>query len=430
VKDGFTYDSPSELNGLVGVVEAVAYAMRIYGIFIAQHGTAKDISTHAMLQNIVLDQNVLNKYDADIVMRKLPVYGDQLQEAFSIVKDIVELSGGSMWPANCKPGSRMTMNSKLTTIIDHFPATAAAGDTCTATDTGDCESGTTTTIDVSKTLSNGVVMPIVGLGTWKLTGGDCEDIASLAMKLGYRHFDTAEAYGNEWDIGWAIEKAMTANTVRREELFIASKISNPSHAGAAGVRALVLQQLKWLRIEYLDLYMLHSPLSDGVQEETWSEMEKMYDEGLIKSLGVSNFGIHDLSKLLHSARVKPMVLQNKFDVYHQGTQFDNQGLNVLKFCKDNNIALVSYSPFSAYPFTMVPLADPIVEYVASRHNLSPAETLMLWHLQLGLAVVPRSSRGPGLRENLMHRLTTGGGDGDGGGETKRVIQVIIRVYYY
>lgn len=399
--EGFTYDSPSELNGLVGIVEAIAYTMRVYGVFIRTHGSPRDMSYYATLLDSVLDVGLLTQYSADVVMRSLPKWGDQLEEALQLVEWIVKAEGRSLWPKNCRSNSVEAMPSDISLISEHF---SSAPESCVASEGGDCISNHLDSVESVRKLRNGVDMPVVGLGTWKLTGGDCENIVAAALKMGYRHFDTAEAYRNEWDIGWALGKAIKAEVVRRDELFIASKISDQQHAGAAGVRQLVLQQLKYLQIDYFDLYMLHSPLPDSLQAETWAELEKMYDEGLIRSLGVSNFGLYELSKLLESSRIQPMVLQNKFDVYHQGTQFDNQGLNFVNYCAEHNIALVSYSPFSAYPFTMVPLADPIVQHVAERNDLTAAETLLLWHLQQGLAVIPRSSRGPGLRENLLQRL--------------------------
>ena len=117
-------------------------------------------------------------------------------------------------------------------------------------------------------LNNGVHMPVLGLGTWQLDGEVCETAVYEAIKLGYRHIDTAEAYRNEAQVGWAVQRAIKEGLVTREELFIATKLSDESHAGYGTTTAFVKEQLKLLQVEYVDLYMLHSPLSMQVSEKT------------------------------------------------------------------------------------------------------------------------------------------------------------------
>ena len=143
-------------------------------------------------------------------------------------------------------------------------ATGSTGSTTgSVTGTG---AGANTT--VTHRLSNGVHMPVLGLGTWQLDGEACEEAVYEAIKLGYRHIDTAEAYGNEAQVGWAIRRAVDEGLVTREDLFVATKLSDEVHAGYEPTRALVKEQLERLQVAYVDLYMLHSPLSSQESEVT------------------------------------------------------------------------------------------------------------------------------------------------------------------
>ena len=176
-------------------------------------------------------------------------------------------------------------------------------------------------------------------------------------------------------------------------------------------RTLIKQQLSLLQTDYLDLYMLHSPIQDKhIQSELWRCIEDFYLEGVFKSVGLSNFNHHELQDMLegpHSAslRVKPMVVQNKYDVYHAGKQLDNQGDRIVEYMKSRGIILVSYSPFSSYPFTMEPVHDPIVRFLASKLQLTPAQVLIKWIVQQGHAVIPRSTNPENLKNNLLSTNT-------------------------
>ena len=260
-------------------------------------------------------------------------------------------------------------------------------------------------------LRNGVKMPLIGLGTWQMNGEVCERSVYDAIEVGYRHIDSAEAYRNEVDVGWAVKRAIDDGLVKREELFIATKISDEANAGYDNVKRLVKSQLEALQVDYIDLYMLHSPLQ-GLQADTWRALEELYEQGVIKALGVSNFDSHELRSLVQSSKVAPMVVQNKLDVYHVGKQLDNRADELVATCRELGIILVSYSPFSAYPFVMTPAADPIVRYVARRMSadlsdstgkdivVTPEQVLLRWNAMKGFASIPRSSRRENLESNL------------------------------
>ena len=199
--------------------------------------------------------------------------------------------------------------------------------------------------------------------------------------------------------------AIKQGIVTREELFIGTKLSDPADAGYEGVQRLIEKQLKDLQTTYLDLYMLHSPLHDSskptLQQDTWRALEELLSKGVLKAIGVSNFDSRELAALIATSTVKPMVVQNKVDVYHVGKQLDNKGDAIVKFAKENNILVVAYSTFSAYPFTMSPSDDPIVRSIAHARGITAGQVLLKWALQKGFAAIPRSSDPTRLRENFQ-----------------------------
>ena len=199
-------------------------------------------------------------------------------------------------------------------------------------------------------------MPTLALGTWQLMGEECSDAVYNAIKIGYRHIDTAQAYGNEEEVGRAISRAIDEGIVSRKDLFIATKLSFENDAGSR-VRALVDIQLENLQIDYIDLYYLHSPLRNAaLTKDTWDELQKMYSDGIIRAVGVSNFNSNELRELLdtisssevsgggneEALRLAPMVLQNKYDLYHRGRQLDNIGDDVWATCESLNIRVIGY----------------------------------------------------------------------------------------
>lgn len=221
------------------------------------------------------------------------------------------------------------------------------------------------------------------------------------ITLLFRSIDTAQAYQNEANVGDAIKSATDSGLVTRKELFIATKLSDPADAGYANAKALIQRQLKDLQTTYIDLYMLHSPLEDkAVQAETWRAMEELLAAGTLRAIGVSNFDSRDLEELVASAKIKPMVVQNKADVYHVAKQLDNRGDPIVKYARENNMVIVAYSSLSAYPFVMRPAEDPVVRSIARERGITEAQVLLKWSMQKGFAVIPRSSSPVRLQENF------------------------------
>lgn len=260
-------------------------------------------------------------------------------------------------------------------------------------------------------------MPQLGLGTWKSKPGEVYDAVKEALRLGYRHIDCAHIYGNEAEVGQALEEAMTGG-VKREDLWITSKLWNSSHH-PENVQPALQTTLKNLRLDYLDLYLMHWPvahkadavfpksaddlisLDDLPVTKTWGGMEGCVDEGLARHIGVSNFSARKLQTLLNEARIKPAMNQVELHPYLQQS-------DLLGFCMDNDIHVTAYSPLgsSDRPEGMkqegepVLLEDATIKVLADRHQASPAQILIAWALHRGTAVIPKSVNPQRLEQNL------------------------------
>jgi len=243
-----------------------------------------------------------------------------------------------------------------------------------------------------------VKMPLIGLGTWLTTGIDCEKLVTDGLKAGLRAIDTSENYLNADAIG----RAIAASNVPRGELFLASKLSHANSYSTQGARESLQAQLDALGTDYLDLFMLHSVgPSTAARREAWREMRAMQSEGLVRSIGVSNFHLQDLKSLVEEdsddgGQVVAM-LQNKFNPYHQGS-LHTSGDDYPLFCRDHNITLIAYCPLNAWPSALAPINDVFVSHVAVKVDRTPAQVLLRWALQRGAAVLTRSSKEAHLQE--------------------------------
>ncbi|WP_330502184.1 aldo/keto reductase [Peribacillus frigoritolerans] len=235
------------------------------------------------------------------------------------------------------------------------------------------------------TLHNGVKMPQLGFGVFKVKNGN-ETVESVkkAVEVGYRAIDTAAIYENEEGVGQAIREC----GVPREELFITSKVWNTEQGYDTTLKAFE-DSLNRLGLEYLDLYLIHWPGKDKYLE-TWRALEKLYKDGKVKSIGVSNFHIHHLENLLANSEVKPVV--NQIELHPLLTQVE-----IRDYCAKHEIKIESWSPLGRGNL----LEEPTINHIAKKHGKSPAQVLIRWHLQHDLVVIPKSITPSRIKENAQ-----------------------------
>jgi len=203
-------------------------------------------------------------------------------------------------------------------------------------------------IDTKINLNNGIKVPILGLGTWRLTGKDAINAVKWALEAGYRHIDTAALYNNENQVGIAIKES----DISREDIFITSKVWNRDQGYQSTIKALD-RSLKRLNTTYVDLYLIHWPLKNK-RIETWKALEKIYKEGKARAIGVSNYWIHHLREILDSFTITPSI--NQFEL--------NPFLNrkeLINFCKENDISIEAYSPLTHGKKIDYPLLEKIAK---------------------------------------------------------------------
>ena len=232
----------------------------------------------------------------------------------------------------------------------------------------------------SITLNNGIEMPVLGLGTWKMNDAEAEASVLYALEIGYRHIDTATYYGNERGVGRAVRES----GLPREEIFVTTKLwpadfSNPRKA--------FQKSRERLGLEYVDLYLVHWPVS-LMPQSVWQALEKLYEEKLARAIGVSNYGIEDIDKLLSYASVPPAVNQIKFSPY----DYDEE---ILNYCYSKDIAVEAYSPLTQGNH----LHDQTIKALARTYAKTPAQIMIRWALQHDTIVIPKSSRREHIREN-------------------------------
>lgn len=241
------------------------------------------------------------------------------------------------------------------------------------------------TINSTKTLHNGVEMPRFGLGVYKMTDKEAATEAmTTAIEAGYKAIDTATIYDNEVEVGEAVRNS----SVKREDLFITSKVWNTDQGYDETLRAFEAS-LKRLGFDYLDLYLTHWAI-EGKYIDTYRAIQRLYDEKLVRSIGVSNHQQHHLEKILATANTKPMV--NQIELHPQLTQEP-----LREYCAANNIAITSWSPLARGRL----LDDQVLAKIAATHGKTIAQIVIRWHLQSDLIVIPKSVTPSRIKENAQ-----------------------------
>ena len=239
-------------------------------------------------------------------------------------------------------------------------------------------------IHSTKQLGNGIEMPRLGLGVYKLTESDIAIQAiSTALDYGYRHIDTASLYANEKEVG----EAVRASNVPREDIFITTKVWNTDQGYDQTLRAFE-KSLELLRMDYVDLYLTHWPVKETFVD-TYRAIERLYDEKLIRATGVANHHAHHLEAIAVKANVKPMV--NQVECHPRLTQFD-----LREYCAEQGIAITSWSPLARGRI----LEEPTLQRISRKYGKSTAQIIVRWHLQHDLIVIPKSENPSRIAENM------------------------------
>lgn len=269
------------------------------------------------------------------------------------------------------------------------------------------------------TLNNGFKMPIIGLGVWRMDESNIRDLIINAIKIGYRHIDCAADYRNEVEVGEALAEAFSTGLVKREDLFITTKLWNSDHGH---VLEACKDSLKKLQLDYLDLYLVHFPVAtkhtgvgttdsaldaDGVLEidttisleTTWHAMEDLVSMGLVRSIGISNYDIFLTRDCLAYSKVKPVV--NQFET-HPYFQRDS----LVKFCLKHGICVTAHTPLGGavanteWFGTVSCLDDPVLKGLAEKYKRTVAQIVLRWGIQRNTAVIPKTSKLERLEENF------------------------------
>ncbi|GME79597.1 unnamed protein product [Ambrosiozyma monospora] len=276
-------------------------------------------------------------------------------------------------------------------------------------------------------LNNGISIPQIGFGCWKVDNATCAQQIYDAIKVGYRLFDGAQDYGNEKEVGQGIKKAIADGLVKREELTVVSKLWNNYHA-PNNVKLAIKKVLSDLQLDYLDIFYIHFPIAQKfvpIEEkyppgfycgpngwefenvtllETYRALEGLVDEGLVKSLGISNFSGALIQDLLRGARIKPALLQIEHHPYLTQDK-------LIKWVQAQGIAVVGYSSFGPQSFielgsevakgTVSLFQHETIKTIADKHSVSTAKVLLRWATQRGILIIPKSNKKERLLQNLQ-----------------------------
>jgi alcohol dehydrogenase (NADP+) len=261
--------------------------------------------------------------------------------------------------------------------------------------------------------ANGDKMPVLGLGTWLSKRNEVFNAVLEAIKAGYRHFDCAYVYANENEIGEAFQEAISLGWVKREELFVTSKLWNNFHA-PEHVEQAIAKSLKDLRLDYLDLYLIHWPiafkygfddvtdasqlvsLADCPLSETWDAMIALKRKGLAKHVGVSNFSISKIEDLKRKSKMIPEVNQIEIHPYMQQDE-------LIDYCHRNAIIPTAYSPLGSsrvFKNQVGVMNEKIVLEIAGKHACTPSQVLLAWGMERDTVVIPKSVNPGRIKENF------------------------------
>lgn len=260
-------------------------------------------------------------------------------------------------------------------------------------------------------LNNGYSCPILGFGTARMHGDECYEAVKHAIDVGYRHVDCAFLYGNEKDVGRAISEKIDDGVVKRSDLFITGKLWNSFHREVM-VRPALEKSLSDLGVDYLDLYLIHWPMafkdgwetklmgpdgrvpySDAEFTDTWEIMENLVREGLIRSIGVSNFNQQQIEWLLKCAQIKPVMNQVECHPYLNQSK-------MLEFCRSKDIAMTGYRVLGLLNDPRTAIHDPLISDMAKKYGKTRAQVMIKFQLERGVIAIAKSSHHDNIQSNL------------------------------
>lgn len=232
-------------------------------------------------------------------------------------------------------------------------------------------------------LNNGIEIPALGIGTYRSQPGrETVEAIEFALELGYRHIDTAAMYGNEKEVGQVIRES----GIKREEIFVTTKLWNDDH-GFKNTLSAFDRSYKNLNIDYIDLYLIHWPVT-GRRVESWKALEKLYGEGIVKAIGVSNYTIRHLQETLNNSEIKPAV--NQVEMHPFLYQKD-----LIDFCEKHDVRIEAYSPLTRG----TKFKDPVIISFVEKYGKTPAQIMIRWALQNEFVVLPKSVHQNRIKEN-------------------------------
>ncbi|MFN8015801.1 MAG: aldo/keto reductase [Acidimicrobiia bacterium] len=237
-------------------------------------------------------------------------------------------------------------------------------------------------------LNNGMEIPQIGLGLW-LTKDEkqCHNAVAWAVESGYRHFDSAQIYGNEQFLGDALQIEYKNGNVNREDLFITTKLWNDNQFFDDVIPSFE-ESLEKLQTDYVDLFLVHFPVTE-TRGPAWLKMEEIYKSGKAKSIGVSNYTVKHLEELLNKCEIKPAVNQVEIHVFLQQKELRD-------YCAENNIIIEAYSPLAHGNG----LDDPVLIEIGKQYGKSSAQVMIRWCAQMGMVVLPKSVTQNRINENI------------------------------
>lgn len=234
------------------------------------------------------------------------------------------------------------------------------------------------------TLNNGIKMPILGYGVYQVTQEECERCVLDALKVGYRSLDTAQSYFNEEQVGNAIQKS----GVPREEIFLTTKVW-VEHYGYEQAKASVMESMRKLQTDYLDLVLLHQPFSDTYG--AYRALEELYAEGKIRAIGVSNFYVDRMVDFASFNQIKPMVNQVETHIFQQQKELK-------EWADKYGIQLEAWAPFGEGRNGA--FDNPVVREIGARYHKTAAQVMLRWNIQRGIVVIPKSTHLERMKENF------------------------------